>query len=293
MLRRALSLSVLFQALAFSGSASPLSALPGVTGTLQAQAGGNQAAPYSGPFTGGGFLQANDSLDDIATSEAQISPHPVLSVFAEVNAGAGIGIASAGIDYYVEANGPSGTMVPIILSGGFFFETEGGGLALNGGFAQLADQSFNYSQCVQGANGACPFSLETDILSGTPTHIGLVAEVIGGPPTQNGAPDATDSLKLDPIVTIDHSFASANQFTLVFSPGVGNQATDAPEPRSLILTAAGIILMLMLARYRGVGPWRPKTFRGSAMSPRYPRLNQINVRVLDGVVPGAPRFFCP
>ena len=52
---------------------------------------------------------------------------------------------------------------------------------------------------------------------------------------------------VDPLIFIDPSFPGASRYSILVSPGVGNESSSAPEPSGLALVALGA---LMVWRFR-------------------------------------------
>jgi len=224
------------------------STLPNVSETLQVTASANENT-YVGPFIPGSI--SDQGPLGLATSGAQINPEPVLSVFISITGGTGI--ATSGLDYYVEADGPTGQQVPLILTGAIIVATGGGGAIQNGAIAEIANVAFDTSLCNLGqiTNSSCPFTIPVMVDPNTPVRIDLavIAQSNGGP-TIPGVVDATNSVTMDPTVSVDPSFADANLFTLAFSPGVGNTATTMPEPSTFSMLAVCCVPMGLFAIWR-------------------------------------------
>jgi hypothetical protein len=61
---------------------------------------------------------------------------------------------------------------------------------------------------------------------------------------------ASDFASIDPVFTIDPSFAYASDYQLIFSPGILNAEATTPLPATLPLFAGGLGVMGLIARRR-------------------------------------------
>jgi hypothetical protein len=226
--------------------------LPDATEALQTLAAPDQEN-YAGPFNGGPHFKEAQGQYGTATAEAGLNPAPFLSAFTEYTDTAAVAIATAGLDYYFMGNGPD-QYFSVIFSGDIVVTTSEVQTLLNGALAGIENVVQVDTSGCNFTNGSCPFSIRVPgLVSGTAYHVGIavIAEALGGLPPVTGMLDASDSVKMDPTVTIDPSTPDANEFTLAFSSGVGN-SSPIPEPTSLILV--GIGLAGIVVRYRYLPP---------------------------------------
>lgn len=200
-----------------------------------------------------------------ATAAANFSPSPDETAVAAV-IGQGGSTALADIQYYFEAVGPSGISVPIILtaSGG----VTPGLASANTAELQLIPPSGGaqllVSACASAlpagnfcaANGlteqpsfsiAAPETITSDAIYSITMDLDISANTLvlpgGGADSQSGF--------IDPVVTIDPSFSLADEFTLVFSPGVGNTpAGTIPEPSGWQILLVGLAAAAGVQRIR-------------------------------------------
>jgi len=80
-------------------------------------------------------------------------------------------------------------------------------------------------------------------------HSGLVVDIVGS---------GVANVFIDPVFTIDPTFAAAHpEYSLVFSQGVGNGASDVgavPEPAAWLLMLSGLGVVGSVLRRRGRSP---------------------------------------
>jgi hypothetical protein len=56
---------------------------------------------------------------------------------------------------------------------------------------------------------------------------------------------------LDPVLQLDPTFANSADFSLAFSPGIGNAPeSSVPEPSSLLFLAIGILGLIVVRTQR-------------------------------------------
>jgi hypothetical protein len=154
--------------------------------------------------------------------------------------------------YYVQANGPPGVAVPLIVDASGSVTVTGTGAAraseLIGrvdnptarAFVALNTPSLirsPFDPCISDATTLCV----TDgfkqrftfvVVPGQPEPVLIGADSI----TIEGTSQAT----ADPVFRIDPAFALADQYTLSFSDGILNTA-PTPEPSTLVLFASSLI----------------------------------------------------
>jgi hypothetical protein len=185
-------------------------------------------------------------------------PFASLSGYAD----SGTGPASAGglanLIYYFEVTGGAvNDPVPLLVSTNMFTSVTGGGDTY--GFAQLiiyAQTTTDVVACTQSdppclGNPPNNFSgtLALTALSGTVDEVYLEIEASAG--TYANLGEGTASAYADPQITIDPSFAGAANYQLLFSDGVGNGVSAAPEPGTLLLVGCAAPLTMLARRWRG------------------------------------------
>jgi hypothetical protein len=176
-------------------------------------------------------------------------PAPTLIVSTQ---GAAESIAT--LNYYFYLNGPTGVVVPIVISGAV--ATNGCGGACTQGLAVAPATVFQNNGSTYSPDLPClevsiscssGFSLDYSAVSDETYEIelgGVAASLEAGQyfginyDEYLGLPAA---VSIDPIISIDPTFADADQFQLMFSPNVGNSPTSVPEPPTFALFAAGLI----------------------------------------------------
>ena len=185
--------------------------------------------------------------------DAELQPSPHMRGDASAPAVNGSGFAYGQMSYQFEIAGPAGTSVPVkfFASGSVtpaLATTNYATLTLTDD--QTGSRVLSRSACNTSTPGYCEgqglelnpsFSISDNLvlLSGRIYDISLLLSVSA---FNNGSGPDVQSGNIDPVITIDPSFSFANQFTLVFSPGVGNSALSAniPEPSTALILASGI-----------------------------------------------------
>jgi hypothetical protein len=175
---------------------------------------------------------------------------------------------SAQVIYYVEFVGPAGSVpVNVVVSGGvgntngWFAGTDIHGNPLGG---DIADSFIEITQA--GFNGGAPlivacaaepgFACSKDSFAGSfqfslaaNTLIQVQLQVDAGVPTLYAG---TYSAFIDPVFSIDPSFAGASNYTLALSPGItqtaGSQTAGTPEPSSFALLGFGLLALVAIRR---------------------------------------------
>jgi hypothetical protein len=162
------------------------------------------------------------------------------------------GTSSAVIKYFFEVTGGTSAIVPILISGAWDANVSGTAVAAgqlttgldltHGLFTRDLVFTCHEADACTGAN----FTIHEQVVSGEEWTILISA---GGVAGTSGNYHAF----VDPVITIDPSFAQASDYSLIFSadvsPGVGGPAS-VPEPGTLALIGGGLT-MLIARRRRG------------------------------------------
>jgi hypothetical protein len=106
------------------------------------------------------------------------------------------------------------------------------------------------NDCAGSPPGEFSGSFGVTVSSGAVDQLVLEIEVGAG---NNGPNGESASAIADPMITIDPNFAGAANYSLVFSPGVGNEVGPGiPEPGTLTLICCGGALLLLRRRNQRV-----------------------------------------
>jgi hypothetical protein len=134
------------------------------------------------------------------------------------------------LDYSVEVVGTAGAIVPLVVTSFGQVSATGGG-----GDAPSPTSSASFSCCA----GVLDATADVPIL--------VVLNV-----TASAAVGFSASASIDPIFVIDPSFADADLFSIITSPGIGNSPATTPLPATLPLfvTGAGLLGVLGSRRRR-------------------------------------------
>jgi hypothetical protein len=167
-----------------------------------------------------------------------------------VSANGSNGSASAAVTYYFEVSGvPIGTVVPIVISGDWAASAFGTGIATGQVTTGL---DLPHGDFTRDLVFACS---EHAPCSGEPYHIH--EQVLAGYEwtllfSASGAAGAlgTFQSQVDPVITVDPSFAGAT--TIALSPNLVGITTAAPEPGTAALMLGG--LLLVARRLRRLAP---------------------------------------
>src|SRR5579883_1049274 len=186
--------------------------------------------------------QSLDNGSSQAQSTASLNPAPSLNVSGSTSFGQSIGLLN--LTYQFEVVGPStNAVVPILVSA---FGNVGGSTTGAGIFGSLQSTltvgglGISINQSV-GGSSAASWSLNNNNFNFTPNTlygIQMIAEGSANAGILGGT--ASFFANVDPVFTIDPTFADANQYSFLFSPGVGNGVSATPLPTSWTMMLIGL-----------------------------------------------------
>ncbi len=241
---------------------------PPATFSLTAQAGSALGGPAStfaptyisstpGTLSSNGLNAFGNGTTTLTLSDF---PNPSILITGTEGGPSGVIRTLASMAYYLYVFGPTANQpVPISVTGQIVtnvtaFNTGGNDLTAGASF-EVGSRELGFAECnhISGC-GVVPIATQIDVLSAVeagsifnpePTGIFLGASLAGV--TQ---PDgATGRSFIDPIFTIDPTFAAANPgYSLELSAGIGNMIAPVPEPGTYPLMLAGFALLAFMAR---------------------------------------------
>jgi hypothetical protein len=232
--------------------------LPNPTGSSQC------TSPIQGAVSGTPDCSESDGNGEVSTT---VSFLPFAGVSGSASVAAGTedsftGLANVGYSFEVLGGNP-GDQVPLLIFTNLFTSvsnTGGDGL----GFAEILIYTNNGNTFLgnrvacTAENGTCigsppnefSGSFGVTVSSGAVNQLGLEIEVGAANRGVNG--EAASAIA-DPMITIDPNFAGAANYSLEFSPGVGNEVGPGiPEPGTLALLGCGGALLLLRRRSKFV-----------------------------------------
>jgi hypothetical protein len=230
-----------------SGAAAGVTTLPAAQGFVHLYAGSNDNSltPGSPPNAYSNSLSVAGAGS--ASGAGQFHPHPSLTAAAFATGGYNSG-SIVFLQYYFEASGPTGVDVPLILtaSGAVSQSTVStGNQAILVADIYGGPQIYYIEACTNSFAVSCDgylssFSVEAALTVASDTTVSIALTLAVAANTGVGG-RLTDSQYgyIDPIITIDPTFALANEFTLEFSPGVGNLEAGVPEPSTSAMLLGG------------------------------------------------------
>lgn len=191
-----------------------------------------------------------------AVGSASVTTSPFVSLTAQTNSGPADqnGVYGAGalatLQYSFQViGGTPGDVVPILIAGSL--SSNGSSFSHAYGFAEVVvHTSFGNTSEVVCTNGTC--GTMANSFSGTFGWTATSGE--GGDTIQLTAEaNSGDSpfvefanASADPYIYIDPSFANAANYSILVSPGVGNDLPDVPEPATFGLTGAALLMLVRL-----------------------------------------------
>ena len=263
-------IKTIIAALALSFSLSADSIIPAATLDLQVNPGSFSGCVLpaicypsdrtsQGLYSGlpGGFLSAS-SGNTTATAGALEIPQPSVSVMTVSDF---LAFAGARLTYSTVATqigGQPGELAHVILSGNISVAETGGYDGDNNAFASfdgllVSCSTVELDQLSKDFVGQCTFSAPATFVPGTVYPILIGVSTSGGCVNIPCSPvPAKDSVMLDPVLQLDPAFANSADFSLAFSPGIGNAPeSSVPEPSSLSSLAIGILGLVVVRRKLG------------------------------------------
>jgi PEP-CTERM motif len=215
-------------------------------------AGTGPYANISGPGT-----QSLSYLSSQIQSTVSLNPSPSLSLSGSASgssfydtAGAPVGVLE--LRYNLVVEGPGGN-VPVIVTGS---GSAGGSSAGDGSFGSLnivlnvEGPGVSLLNSIPGGDQPGSFTLNnsSSYQANQDYTITMIAEGGVSPGYVGGT--ANFFANVDPLFTIDPGFANANEYSLLFSAGVGNSVSGVPEPSTWAMMLLGFTGVGFIA-YRG------------------------------------------
>jgi hypothetical protein len=244
-------------ALLWASEAAAGTILPNPTG------GSGCTNPIQGEVIGTPDCTESDGNGQVSMTVSFL-PFAGLSGSASMAAGAQdsfTGLATLGYSFEVLGGNP-GDQVPLLISTNLLTsvsDTGGNGLAFseiliytNNGNTFLGNRvacTDENNNCIGSPPSEFSGSFGVTVSSGASDQLVLEIEVGAA---NHGTDGESVSAIADPMIMIDPNFAGAANYSLAFSPGVGNEVGPAiPEPGTLTLICCGGALLLLRRRSQG------------------------------------------
>lgn len=218
---------------------------PALAAALPASSEGTQCIYYpSGVNVQGTF---NCSVTD---ADANVTLAPFAG--AEADAAGGDSIQSnalAQLNYDFEVvGGTAGAQVPLIVTVNLQTRATPHGNA-DAIINIFAAQTVSQEACTGCSLTSFVGNITTTAVEGEVNGLSLSAESgINATPD----PDQSAFASADPMIEVDPSFAGADQYSIVLSPGVANSVEPTPEPGGLWLLAGGVLVAVVRRSACGV-----------------------------------------
>ena len=199
-------------------------------------------------LTGGGSTQLFQSVtspDGAAVATASASSAPSVTVTGEVSDPlSGHASGTGNLTYYMEvepfpSTGDPFTAIPVHILGGFSVSSAASGNSASVLVQTTDGASVAYTHTFSGTG---PYSDNIILTADVVYEVDLSASVY----TTFGSASSS----IDPMFTIDPTFAGANDFQILFSDGISNDASATPLPAALPLFATGLGAMGLFGRRR-------------------------------------------
>jgi hypothetical protein len=210
---------------------------------------------YSGIQNIGGVSYIGN--DFVATASVGGQPNPNVSVLV-INGGAETVLAESVIFYYFGIVGPRNLSVPINIGASIFVNNEvlqnnsvnlptlyktlvkgftpSNSIPYTSELDDCATLDYGNLALLGQISGTCVVDGQVSVKSNTANLIEMAVE------TQESGPQTVELL-LDPVITIDSSFAEASEYSVQVSTGLGNspEVAGVAEPESLYLLGIGLV----------------------------------------------------
>lgn len=208
------------------------------------------------PISAPGTLSESNGAAQVG-STISLYPSPYMSISGSASSSSLLtearAVGSVQLSYQFEFVGPTThATIPVFVSG---TGSTGGSATGQASFSSLQSSILitgpNLSAIFQEVSGTgAPGSFILDQLAGlTPNSIYTVTlNVMGSADAAIGT--ASFFATVDPIFTIDPTFADADQYSIFLSPNVGNVVTSVPEPPTWAMMIVGLLGIGLFARRR-------------------------------------------
>lgn len=218
----------------------------------------NDYAGYTTQAVSSQGQQQESNANSQIQSNVAFGPSPLLQVSGSTNYGQSIGLLN--LIYYFEIIGPDTSSIPVFVnaSGSVGGETTGGGNI--GSFqSTLVIEGPNVSITkTVGAPGLWTLNGSYGFQSNQLYSVHMIAEGAAGVGIIAGT--ASFFAQVDPIFTIDPTFLNSADYSIVFSPGIGNEVGAVPEPSTWAMMILGFAGVGFMAYRRKSKPRIPTPF---------------------------------